>query len=389
VFSPPASSADEASLLEWDLSDDEEEPLAAAPTAQPQGYLASMAAGSAPQHKPSLKFWSWYRSGTARPTPSTSVPALVLVDSGAQFDFIDAKFLAKHRLSHTAHQLSDATITILFGGGAPTQTDNVIEATILAQGYCYTGTFVVADIDVGADVVLGMQWLVLNDHPTSWSKRTLYMPSGPLVCDGQRDRPPATFYCARLAKKDLMAKCQAWLLIARPAPDPPPPPDGSPPLPIGTPKIIVEIVQEYKGVFAKISSPVDRPHKHYIELVDGARPTTTPSYRYAPPEIAELKRQLEELLANGFIEPSTSPFGAPVLFVRMKDGTLRMCVDYRLNAITIKNAVTGTRESLARALTQQEKGEGTREELDQHSVDHQILACTRCGLTISTGQIVN
>ena len=57
-----------------------------------------------------------------------------------------------------------------------------------------------------------------------------------------------------------------------------------------------------------------------------------------PPELKELKEQLRDLLEKGFIRPSTSPWGAPVLFVRKKDGSLRMCIDYRqLNKVTIKN----------------------------------------------------
>jgi hypothetical protein len=58
----------------------------------------------------------------------------------------------------------------------------------------------------------------------------------------------------------------------------------------------------------------------------------------APKELAEIKKQLEDLLNKGFIRPSSSPWGCPAIFVKKKDGTLRMCVDYRpLNAVTIKN----------------------------------------------------
>ncbi len=77
---------------------------------------------------------------------------------------------------------------------------------------------------------------------------------------------------------------------------------------------------------------------HTIPLEPGHKPPVRPIYRLSPLEFEELKKQIRELLALGFIEPSTSPFGAPVLFVQKKDGSLRMCIDYRaLNKITVKN----------------------------------------------------
>lgn len=77
---------------------------------------------------------------------------------------------------------------------------------------------------------------------------------------------------------------------------------------------------------------------HTIPLEPGHKPPVRPIYRLSPLEFEELKKQIKELLALGFIEPSKSPYAAPVLFVQKKDGTLRMVIDYRaLNAITTKN----------------------------------------------------
>ncbi|KAJ9536698.1 hypothetical protein OSB04_un000083 [Centaurea solstitialis] len=76
----------------------------------------------------------------------------------------------------------------------------------------------------------------------------------------------------------------------------------------------------------------------HIDLVPGAGPIAKSPYRLAPSEMQELSNQLQELLEKGFIRPSSSPWGAPVLFVKKKDGSFRMCIDYReLNKITIKN----------------------------------------------------
>jgi hypothetical protein len=77
---------------------------------------------------------------------------------------------------------------------------------------------------------------------------------------------------------------------------------------------------------------------HAIDLIPGTEPPSRSIYRLSFEETNELKRQLDELLEKGYIRPSVSPFGAPVLFVHKKDGTLRLCIDYRaLNKATIKN----------------------------------------------------
>jgi hypothetical protein len=84
--------------------------------------------------------------------------------------------------------------------------------------------------------------------------------------------------------------------------------------------------------------PPDREVDFSIDLVPGTQPIHKAPYRMSPTELRELKEQLQELLDRGFIRPSVSPWGAPVLFVKKKDGSMRMCIDYReLNRVTIKN----------------------------------------------------
>ncbi|GJV67057.1 putative reverse transcriptase domain-containing protein [Tanacetum coccineum] len=86
------------------------------------------------------------------------------------------------------------------------------------------------------------------------------------------------------------------------------------------------------------SFPPARPVEFQIDLTPGAAPVARAPYRLAPSEMKELSEQLQELSDKGFIRPSSSPWGAPVLFVKKKDGSFRMCIDYReLNKLAVKN----------------------------------------------------
>ena len=93
----------------------------------------------------------------------------------------------------------------------------------------------------------------------------------------------------------------------------------------------IPIVREFHDVFPKElpGIPLEREVDLSIEIVPGTAPVSRAPYRMAPADLKELKVQLQELLDKGFVRPSVSPWGAPVLFMKKKDGTLRMCIDYR------------------------------------------------------------
>ncbi|GJS35200.1 putative reverse transcriptase domain-containing protein [Tanacetum coccineum] len=102
----------------------------------------------------------------------------------------------------------------------------------------------------------------------------------------------------------------------------------------------VPIVQDFSEVFPEDlpGLPLARPVEFQIDLIPGATPLARAPYRLAPSEMKELSEQLQELSDKGFIRPSSSPWEAPVLFVKNKDGSFRMCINYReLNKLTVKN----------------------------------------------------
>ncbi|GKC45099.1 putative reverse transcriptase domain-containing protein [Tanacetum coccineum] len=137
----------------------------------------------------------------------------------------------------------------------------------------------------------------------------------------------------------------------------------------------VPIVQDFLKVFPEDlpGIPPTRQVEFQIDLIPGAAPVARAPYRLAPSEMKELSDQLKELSDKGFIRPSSSPWGAPVLFVKKKDGSFRMCIDYReLNKLTVKN-----RYPLPRIddLFDQLQGSSIYSKINLRSGYHQLRVC--------------
>ncbi|GJR63230.1 putative reverse transcriptase domain-containing protein [Tanacetum coccineum] len=134
----------------------------------------------------------------------------------------------------------------------------------------------------------------------------------------------------------------------------------------------IPVVREFPEVFPEDlpGLPPVRQVEFQIDLIPGATPVARAPYRLAPSEMQELSNQLQELADRGFIRPSTSPWGAPVLFVKKKDGSFRMCIDYReLNKLTVKNHYPITRID---DLFDQLQGSSVYSKIDLRSGYHQL-----------------
>ena len=144
------------------------------------------------------------------------------------------------------------------------------------------------------------------------------------------------------------------------------------------------IVQDFEDVFHDIFGPLQKREIDFcIELVPETLPISKAPYWMAPTEMFDLKKQVQELEDLGFVRPSTSPWGAPVLFVKKKDRTFRFCIDYReLNKVTIKNKYPLPRID---DLFNQLQGSRVFSKIDLRSGYHQLLVRLEVVLKIALG----
>ncbi|GJT37983.1 putative reverse transcriptase domain-containing protein [Tanacetum coccineum] len=186
-------------------------------------------------------------------------------------------------------------------------------------------------IELGTfDIVIGMDWLVEHDAVIVCGKKEVHIPvkNEVLVVKGNEGMSRLKVISCIKARKYVEKGSQLFLAhVTEKEPSERRLED-------------VPVICEFPKVFPDDlpGLPPPRQVEFRIDLVPGATPITRAPYRVAPSEMKELSDQLKELSEKGFIRPSSSPWGAPVLFVKKKDGSFRMCIDYReLNKLTVKN----------------------------------------------------
>ena len=194
-----------------------------------------------------------------------------------------------------------------------------------------SGTLLTVDLRImdmsEFDVILGMDWLIAYRVVIDCERRrvTSYTQDGTrVVFQGDKhDILPQIVYKSR-CQGQLAGWLASLTLEDEERPD------------LDLPRLVCEYVDVFPDVLTGL--PPRRVVDFGIELHLGTSPISMSSHRMAPVELQELRVQLHELLDKGFIRPSTSPWGASVLFAKKKDKTLRLCIDYRqLNRVTIKN----------------------------------------------------
>ena len=311
-------------------------------------------------------------SGPSPPSVSTllrqqclindSIPALALVDSGAACCFVSRQFATKHQLQLIQCPAYDITLA----DKSNTTSNQYATLTLTICGVRIQLSALLVDNLAVGNLYLGITFLKALNPIIDWNALTMTIDPNnytPITTDNMTPSDivlasialiPPTSHIEIVSRKQMSKLLQdtsdialCSMLVLRP------------PSPTTTSRSInnmnvnsndsssaecrqleSRLYDEYKDIFADMPKhlPPNREHDHDIELLPGSQPPSKSPYRMSLTELDELRKQLDKLLESGFIRPSRSPFGAPVLFVKKKDGSMRLCIDYRLlNNITIKN----------------------------------------------------
>jgi hypothetical protein len=234
-----------------------------------------------------------------------STPARVMFDFSASHSFMTKNFVTKGKLEPT--MMPRAMLVQILGLVVKTER-NCIDVPVDIHGVSFKANLIILGTK-GLDVVLGMDWMSKYQGHIDCARKAITMTSS----DGVQIEHITTMPSRKAYYKKSFS---------------------------GPTLDQVPVVCEYTDVFPEelLGMSLDRDIEFVIELIPGIAPIAQRPYHMNPQELEELKKQLADMLSKGLIRPSASPWGSPVLFVDKRDGTIRLCVDYRkLNEVTIKN----------------------------------------------------
>lgn len=290
--------------------------------------------------------------------------AVILLDSGATTQFVSSTFVSKGQLRTST--LPDPDTILLADGSMQTTSTIVKSAAIRIGSYADEIDFVSLPLGPSYDAILGMPWLTKYNPSIDWENNIISfiddeMVSHQLIAEisslsiDSQDNVKSKLNAIsikQMKKQRRKERFESGFFVY---------PQESPGISVlqlnsisGNSSVVsnrsedelnrisAKVIAEYRDVFPDELPPGLPPSREVdfkIETIPGSTPPSLPNRPQSGKELAELKSQLTELTKLGFIQPSKSPYGAPILFVKKKDGTMRMCIDYRaLNNITIKNS---------------------------------------------------
>ena len=267
----------------------------------------------------------------------------VLIDSGATLNFVSRSHLRQHN-GQLQHRLSTGPKTrVRQADGTRTTSSTYLRTELKIEDY--STKISALSTDLGSwDLILGRQWLDEVNPDIDWTTNTVRdRNTGNILFQGEDYVPPAEVNLvsaqdfARQLRKT--GTSDVFLATLKAAPGDLPVDDDADVYSPDLKRRIKAVFDRYDDITKEPSGlPPARAWDFGIELEDDATIPQQRTYRMSPAELEEVKRQLQDLLERGWIQPSSSPYGAPILFARKKGGALRMCVDYRqLNAVTKKN----------------------------------------------------
>ena len=330
--------------------------------------MATLSISSHELNTPFLSHLLYVSASISVPTsPSTY---RTLVDSGATINLIHKSVVSLLDLTVEPHP---GLLATLADGKTVLSCSGYVSLSCTIAGVPYSGTFFVAPLGAQS-LILGMPYLERENPVIDWQAKTLtprsslptqMPPTPPPTPSPASDPPPKRRLPQILPTRHMDPKRDKLLLFtiadvtgykealaAAINLDPDFNPDTvSAPIPDSvstvnpanpTPAPIPLEYAEYADVFEDKEIPQLPPHRpgvdHEIPLAPGSKPFYGPIYNLSETELRYLKEYIDRMLERGWIRPSKSPFGSPILFVKKPDGSLRLCVDYRkLNAMTIKN----------------------------------------------------
>jgi hypothetical protein len=236
---------------------------------------------------------------------ASSHHAPILFDSRAYHSFISSSFVTKHNLP-----IATMKHTMLVSSPRDEmRTKHICPAvSITIRRVDFPSNLILLD-SKGIDIILGMDWLSKYDRVIQYTRKAVRLT--------KKDGATVEFVAMEQSDQGCMLNQTKAIALED-----------------------IRVLQEYSDIFSEelTGMPPDHDIEFLIELLPRTPPISKRSYRMPVNEIVEFKKQIAKLWAKGFIRPSSSPWGAPVLFVEKKVGTQRICVDYQLlNEVTIKN----------------------------------------------------